>query len=134
MVPNSGNAEEKNNFIGHKLMEPGGVHDDRKEMVVQLHVEEGDFSLLGPRTNGCSSGFSNKPLSCFGCGIGWSLFLMGFAFPPLWYYGTVLYFRKYYIKDPRERSGLAASAIVALICSVAVLISLIAVFAFSGQK
>ncbi|KAK4851386.1 hypothetical protein QYF36_014680 [Acer negundo] len=127
MVPNSGNLSSvpTYNFCG--------VHDDRKEMV-QLHVEDGELSLLGPRTNGCSSGFSDKPLSCFGCGIGWSLFVIGFAFPPLWYYGTVLYFQKYYIKDPRERSGLAASAIVALICSVAVLISLIAVFAFSGQK
>ena len=38
-------------------------------------------------------------------------FLLGFAFPPLWYYATVLYFGNYYLKDPRERPGLAASAI-----------------------
>lgn len=38
-------------------------------------------------------------------------FLMGFVFPPLWYYATVLYFGNYYHKDPRERPGLAASAI-----------------------
>ena len=38
-------------------------------------------------------------------------FLFGFAFPPLWYYATVLYFGNYYLKDPRERPGLAASAI-----------------------
>ena len=36
---------------------------------------------------------------------------MGFVFPPLWYYATVLYFGNYYHKDPRERPGLAASAI-----------------------
>lgn len=43
-----------------------------KEMVVQLRVDEGDFSLLGPSTNGGhSSGLYDKPLSCFGCGIGW---------------------------------------------------------------
>ncbi|KAF8401835.1 hypothetical protein HHK36_012781 [Tetracentron sinense] len=55
-------------------------------------------------------------------------FVFGFAFPPLWYYATFLYFGNYYIKDPRERAGLAASAIAALICSVAILISLLAVF------
>lgn len=38
-------------------------------------------------------------------------FLLGFAFPPIWYCATVLYLGKYYLKDPRERSGLAASAI-----------------------
>lgn len=38
-------------------------------------------------------------------------FLLGFVFPPLWYFATVLYFGNYYHKDPRERPGLAASAI-----------------------
>jgi len=28
-----------------------------------------------------------------------------------WYYATILYFGNYYHKDPRERAGLAASAI-----------------------
>ncbi|XP_062103654.1 large ribosomal subunit protein eL20z-like [Humulus lupulus] len=65
--------------------------------------------------------------ACFGCGIGWFSFLLGFVFPPLWYYATVLYFGNYYLKDPRERPGLAASAIAALICSVIVLVSLAAV-------
>lgn len=37
-------------------------------------------------------------------------FLLGFAFPPIWYYATVLYFGNY-LKGPRERPGLAASAI-----------------------
>ncbi|ESR55963.1 hypothetical protein CICLE_v10023631mg [Citrus x clementina] len=106
------------------------IHPQEKnvEVAVQLQVGEGDFSLLGPRNYGHSTRHYDKPLSCFGCGIGWFLFLLGFAFPPIWYCATVLYLGKYYLKDPRERSGLAASAIAALICSVAVLISLLAVF------
>ncbi|XP_062145341.1 large ribosomal subunit protein eL20z-like, partial [Alnus glutinosa] len=75
-----------------------------------------------------SGGLYDKPLPCFGCGIGWFSFVLGFAFPPLWYYATVLYFGNYYLKDPRERPGLAASAIAALICSIIVLVSLLAVF------
>lgn len=38
-------------------------------------------------------------------------FLLGFVFPLMWYYATILYFGNYYRKDPRERAGLAASAI-----------------------
>jgi len=29
----------------------------------------------------------------------------------MWYYATILYFGNYYHRDPRERAGLAASAI-----------------------
>ncbi|TKY64314.1 hypothetical protein E2542_SST14207 [Spatholobus suberectus] len=53
----------------------------------------------------------DKPLPCFGCGIGWFSLLLGFVCPILWYYATILYFGNYYHKDPRERAGLAASAI-----------------------
>ncbi|KAK7303982.1 hypothetical protein RJT34_14942 [Clitoria ternatea] len=67
-------------------------------------------------------GLYDKPLPCYGCGIGWFSFLFGFVCPPLWYYATILYFGNYYRKDPRERAGLGASAIAALICSVALLI------------
>ncbi|KAG1346317.1 putative 60S ribosomal protein L18a-like protein [Cocos nucifera] len=49
-------------------------------------------------------GLYGRPLPCFG-------FLTGFLFPLMWYYATVLYFSNYYRKDPRERAGLAASAI-----------------------
>ncbi|KAI3775601.1 hypothetical protein L1987_50181 [Smallanthus sonchifolius] len=63
-------------------------------------------------------GLYDKPLPCFGCGIGWFSFLIGFVFPLMWYYATFLYFGNYYRKDPRERAGLAASAIAALGCSV----------------
>jgi hypothetical protein len=38
-------------------------------------------------------------------------FLLGFVCPLMWYYATILYFGNYYHKDPRERAGLAASAI-----------------------
>ncbi|XP_019088472.1 PREDICTED: uncharacterized protein LOC104726255 isoform X1 [Camelina sativa] len=60
------------------------------------------------------TGAYDKPLPCFGCGIGWFSFLLGFMFPPLWYYAAYLYFGNYYRKDPRERAGLAASAITAM--------------------
>ncbi|KAL9270783.1 Pentatricopeptide repeat-containing protein [Drosera capensis] len=50
----------------------------------------------------------------------------GFLFPPLWYYATVLYFGNYYRKDPRERAGLAASAVAAMACTIVVLIVLLA--------
>ncbi|GLT45041.1 hypothetical protein SLA2020_189060 [Shorea laevis] len=67
-------------------------------------------------------GIYDKPLPCFGCGIGWFSFLLGFVFPLMWYYATILYFGNHYRKDPRERAGLAASAIAAMTCSVVLLI------------
>ncbi|XVF27005.1 hypothetical protein REPUB_Repub14bG0069500 [Reevesia pubescens] len=69
-------------------------------------------------------GMYDKPLPCFGCGIGWFSLLLGFVFPLMWYYATILYFGNYYQKDPRERAGLAASAIAALICTIAVIITI----------
>ncbi|XP_048136523.1 uncharacterized protein LOC115734360 isoform X2 [Rhodamnia argentea] len=87
-------------------------HGHEKEKGVKILTDEGDFSLLEPAA---SPGFSprpfDKPLPCFGCGIGWFSFLLGFVFPPFWYYATVLYFGNHHLKDPRERAGLAASAI-----------------------
>ncbi|XP_016462811.1 large ribosomal subunit protein eL20z isoform X1 [Nicotiana tabacum] len=68
-------------------------------------------------------GIFDRPLPCFGCGIGWFSLLLGFVFPFMWYYATVLYFGNYYHKDPRERAGLAANAIAALIFTVAVLVA-----------
>ncbi|KAL1293671.1 hypothetical protein HN51_054298 [Arachis hypogaea] len=70
----------------------------------------------------------DKPLPCFGCGIGWFSLLLGFACPLLWYYATILYFGNYYHKDPRERAGLAASAIAALVFTIAVLIAVLVIF------
>ncbi|GLT47783.1 hypothetical protein SLA2020_214460 [Shorea laevis] len=68
------------------------------------------------------TGIYDTRLPCFGCGIGWFSFLLGFVFPLMWYYATILYFGNHYCKDPRERAGLAASAIAAMACSVGLLI------------
>ncbi|CAN4100076.1 unnamed protein product [Withania somnifera] len=68
-------------------------------------------------------GIFDKPLPCFGCGIGWFSLLLGFVCPFMWYYATILYFGNYYQKDPRERAGLAANAIAALIFTVAALVA-----------
>ncbi|KAK9055591.1 hypothetical protein SSX86_026679 [Deinandra increscens subsp. villosa] len=67
-------------------------------------------------------GIYDKPPPCFGCGVGWFSFLVGFAFPFMWYYATFLYFGNYYKRDPRERAGLAASAIAAMGFSLVLLI------------
>ncbi|XP_042488475.1 uncharacterized protein LOC122068665 [Macadamia integrifolia] len=83
---------------------------------------KGKYTLLRDAEEG-QFGMYDKPLPCFGCGIGWFSFLLGFVFPLLWYYATILYFGNYYRKDPRERAGLAASAIAAMICSIVVLIT-----------
>ncbi|KAM1178735.1 hypothetical protein ACFX2I_017925 [Malus domestica] len=83
--------------------------------------EKGKYSLIRDAED-FPSGIYEKQLPCFGCGIGWFSFLLGFVFPLMWYYATVLYFGNYYRKDPRERAGLAASAIAALVCAVVLLI------------
>ncbi|XP_027336026.1 60S ribosomal protein L18a-like protein [Abrus precatorius] len=83
---------------------------------------KGKDALVGDSENPLLGKF-DKPLPCFGCGIGWFSLLLGFVCPPMWYYATILYFGNHYHKDPRERAGLAASAIAALICTIAVMIT-----------
>ncbi|KAI7987242.1 60S ribosomal protein L18a-like protein [Camellia lanceoleosa] len=83
--------------------------------------EKGKYTLIRD-TEDFQVGAFDKPLPCFGCGIGWFCFLLGFVFPLMWYYAAFLYFGNYYRKDPRERAGLAASAITAMGCSVILLI------------
>ncbi|XP_065851557.1 uncharacterized protein [Euphorbia lathyris] len=85
--------------------------------------EKGKYTLLRDPED-FQFGAYDKPLPCFGCGVGWFSFLIGFAFPLMWYYATFLYFGNYYRKDPRERAGLAAAAIAAMACSVVLLILL----------
>ncbi|CAN6469220.1 unnamed protein product [Victoria cruziana] len=85
---------------------------------------EGRYSLINDTAEDVHVGIYDKPLPCFGCGMGWFSFLLGFAFPVMWYCATILYFGSYYRKDPRERSGLAACAVAALTCTVAVIIIL----------
>ncbi|CAA7018450.1 unnamed protein product [Microthlaspi erraticum] len=97
-------------------------------------VKKGKYSRIGGGEEDSDSelGLFYKPLPCFGCGIGWFSFLLGFVFPFAWYFATYLYFTNYYRRDPRERSGLAASAIAALIFSVALVITVL-VLVFSGR-
>ncbi|WMV38317.1 hypothetical protein MTR67_031702 [Solanum verrucosum] len=83
--------------------------------------EKGKYTLIRD-VEDLQTGFYDKPLPCFGCGVGWFSFLLGFLCPLMWYYATILYFGNYYRKDPRERAGLAASAIAAMVCSVVLLI------------
>ncbi|XP_077247314.1 uncharacterized protein LOC143887088 [Tasmannia lanceolata] len=110
------------------MMETGAGGSQQNKEVAQHPPDEGKCSLLKlGGSDGCIGGHYDKPLSCFGCGIGWFSFILGFACPLLWYYATILYFGNYYRKDPREREGLAASAIAALICSVTVFIALLAI-------
>ncbi|GAV72978.1 hypothetical protein CFOL_v3_16466 [Cephalotus follicularis] len=90
--------------------------------------EKGNYTLIRDSED-FQAGIYDKPLPCFGCGIGWFSFLLGFVFPLMWYYSTFLYFGNYYRKDPRERAGLAASAICALACSI-VLLVIVVIFLF----
>ncbi|KAL0345064.1 UNVERIFIED_CONTAM: hypothetical protein Sradi_4337700 [Sesamum radiatum] len=84
-------------------------------------VSKGKYTLIRDEEDS-QLGLYDKPLPCFGCGIGWFSFLLGFLFPLMWYYATILYFGNYYRRDPRERAGLAASAIAAMGFSVILLI------------
>ncbi|PIA64230.1 hypothetical protein AQUCO_00100014v1 [Aquilegia coerulea] len=86
--------------------------------------EKGKYILIRDAED-YQPGLYDKPLPCFGCGIGWFSFLLGFVFPLMWYYATILYFGNYYRKDIRERPGLAASAIAALVCSVVLVITVL---------
>ncbi|XP_072977900.1 uncharacterized protein [Typha angustifolia] len=70
----------------------------------------------------------DKPLPCFGCGIGWSLLLVGCVCPFIWYCASILYLCKYYNRDPRERAGLAACAFAALLCTIVALILVAVIF------
>lgn len=92
--------------------------------------EKGKYTILRD-VEDYQMGLYDKPLPCFGCGIGWFSFLLGFGFPLTWYYATILYFGNHYRKDPRERAGLAASAIAAMVCSVALLIIVLALMFWS---
>ncbi|KAI3463242.1 hypothetical protein Pfo_019905 [Paulownia fortunei] len=80
------------------------------------HHENRDYFLVRD-VEDSQLGIFDKPLPCFGCGLGWFSFLVGFVFPLMWYYSTILYFGNYYHKDPRERAGLAANAIALLLLS-----------------
>ncbi|XP_050230706.1 60S ribosomal protein L18a-like protein [Mercurialis annua] len=92
------------------------VVDDRKGKYIP--IRDADEPELG---------MFDKPLPCCGCGIGWFFLLLGFVFPLMWYVASVLYFMKYYHKDPRERSGLTACAIAATFFTIAAVIALLVI-------
>ncbi|XP_062207071.1 uncharacterized protein LOC133908858 isoform X1 [Phragmites australis] len=100
------------------------------------HCQEclGKYTLLRDEENPRLAIFERR-LPCFGCGIGWSSsFLLGFLCPLIWYFAATLYCCKYYNKDPRERPGLAASAIVAAIFTVLTIIALSVTLIISAYK
>ncbi|KAK4837379.1 hypothetical protein QYF36_005006 [Acer negundo] len=97
---------------------------DRKVSSDIVDHKKGEYVRIRDAEEDPQLGMYDKPLRCFGCGIGWFSLLLGFVCPLMWYYATILYFGNYYHKDPRERSGLAASAIAALICTIAGVITL----------
>ncbi|PNT71676.1 hypothetical protein BRADI_2g33657v3 [Brachypodium distachyon] len=85
----------------------GGNSDDFCRCQVCL----GKYTLLGDEENPRLAMFE-RSLPFFGCGIGWCCFLLGFLCPLIWYIAALLYCCKYYNRDPRERPGLAASAVL----------------------
>ncbi|KAG4150519.1 hypothetical protein ERO13_D04G008900v2 [Gossypium hirsutum] len=95
----------------------------KQHLTEAVEQKIGEYALIRDAENPQLSIY-DKPLPCFGCGIGWFSLLLGFVFPLMWYYATILYFGNYYHKDPRERAGLAASAIAALICTIALIITI----------
>ncbi|XP_062194815.1 large ribosomal subunit protein eL20z-like [Phragmites australis] len=93
----------------------------------------GKYTLLRDEENPRLAIFERQ-LPCCGCGIGWSSFLLGFLCPLIWYSAAILYFCKYYNRDPRERPGLAASAIAAFIFTVVTIITLSAILIICAYK
>ncbi|XP_061361762.1 uncharacterized protein LOC133305529 [Gastrolobium bilobum] len=102
------------------LLRPSARNYSRGQAMDATGHEKGKYTLIRDPED-FQMGIYDKPLPYFGCGIGWFSFLFGFLCPPMWYYATILYFGNHYRKDPRERAGLAASAIAALVCSIALL-------------
>ncbi|KAI3524968.1 hypothetical protein L1887_03639 [Cichorium endivia] len=105
------------------------VHDTTIDMLILVVIssglkqhKNGNYTLIRDAEDNNQLAYFDEPLPCCGCGIG--CLLLGFVFPLLWYYATILYLRNYYQKDPRERTGLAASAIAALIFTIAVIIAI----------
>ncbi|PAN32619.1 hypothetical protein PAHAL_5G500200 [Panicum hallii] len=93
----------------------------------------GKYTLLRDEENPRLAIFERR-LPCCGCGIGWSSFLLGFVCPLIWYFAATLYCCKYYNRDPRERPGLAASAVAALIFTVLAIIALTVTLIICAHK
>jgi hypothetical protein len=95
------------------LLRPFARSNSRGQAVDAMVHGKGKYALIRDPED-FQTGIYDKPLPCFGCGIGWFSFLFGFLCPPMWFYATILYFGNYYRKDPRERAGLGASAIAVI--------------------
>ncbi|CAB4272345.1 unnamed protein product [Prunus armeniaca] len=108
------------NFLDLKSIDVMGLPSE-SDLVDVVNHRNGNYAPIRDQEDPIL-GIFDKPLPCFGCGIGWFSLLLGFVFPVMWYYAAFLYFGKYYHRDPRERTGLQASAIAALICTTAVFI------------
>lgn len=93
----------------------------------------GRYTLLADEENPRLAMFERR-LPFFGCGIGWCCFLLGFLCPLIWYIAALLYYCKYYNRDPRERPGLAASAFLAVIFTAATIVTLSVLLIMCTQK
>ncbi|XP_039018655.1 uncharacterized protein LOC120150025 [Hibiscus syriacus] len=123
---NSGNSLEVSRSLSDKhldLLRPSARYYSPFKGQALDAAGKGKYTLI--KDEDFQTGIFDKPLPCFGCGIGWFSFLVGFLCPLMWYYATFLYFGNHYRKDPRERAGLAASAIAAMACSVVLLIIIV---------
>ncbi|XP_027917406.1 uncharacterized protein LOC114176535 [Vigna unguiculata] len=105
----------------HDLLRPSARNYSRGQATDVGGRGKGKYALIRDPED-FQTGIYDKPLPFYGCGVGWFSFLFGFLCPPMWFYATFLYFGNHYKKDPRERAGLGASAIAALVCSVVLLI------------
>jgi len=110
-------------------MEKGKPRNAEGSYEVLLYPEEEYSPSADPHPY---VGIFDRPLPCCGCGIGWFSFLVGFFFPLFWYYGTIQFFWTKHQNDPRERPGLAACAIAALVTTVALAITLIVLVQHKG--
>ncbi|KAK4757900.1 hypothetical protein SAY87_019201 [Trapa incisa] len=110
--------------VSGKLLRPSARTSVLKGQIAD--ASDARYTLVKDPEDYQFGGIYDKPLPCFGCGVGWFSFLLGFLCPLMWYYATVLYFGNHYRKDPRERAGLAASAIAAMVYSVFLLVGIAA--------
>lgn len=73
-------------------------------------------------------GLYDDPLPFCGCGLGWFLFLLGFVIPPAWLYASFVFYSAHHERDPRERPGLAACAVAAMVTVTVALVTGLVLF------
>ncbi|GBG75752.1 hypothetical protein CBR_g20998 [Chara braunii] len=102
-------------FYGH----PFASYTGGESGAQRSYASDGSYVALAEG----EGGKYERILPCCGCGIGWTLFLLGFLVPVLWYVGGFLYLIFPGGLDRRERPGLAATAVAALVNLVFALIA-----------